>query len=181
MTSQKNSKGVSVSRKGNAPDDIFGNELNDLSGYDTSLVQIGITLNLPRIKLFTSACASAQKKILKLVIATALSMVPKDFVCKYYLIYELCKDNNYHCHGVIYYKKDIAKSHDYIDFMSDLAKCLEKVINKTLKRKKDVNNLNLKYHAEWKRLYSIPFVLQLYDDPQSYNDWVVYIHKHQSK
>lgn len=181
MTSQNNPKSVSMSREGNAPGNTFGDEVSNYACYDPSLTQIGITLNLPRVKTFTSSCASAQKKILRLVISTALSMIPKDFVCKYYLTYELCKDNNYHCHGIIYYKNDIAKSHNYVDFMSDFSKCLEKVINKTLKRKKDINNINPKYHAGWKRMYSIPFVLQYYDDPQTYQDWIVYIHKQQSK
>jgi len=167
--------------RSNAPESTFGELLDISSVYDHKYNYFGITLNLPRVKVFTGACASAQKKILKLVISTALSMIPKDFVCKYYLVYELCQDNNYHCHGVIYYQKDASKSHTYVDFMSDLAKALEKVINKNLKRKNVKNALNPKYYSQWKRIHSAPFVIQYYDFPPDYCDWIRYIHKQQSK
>lgn len=178
MNSQINKKRSSALVE-ERPDATIGDELTKYIKYDPMFTYIGFTLNLPRVKIFVSACASAQKKILKLVIASALSMMPKDFVTQYYITYELCKDNSYHCHGIIYYKTSVAKSHNFIDFMSDYSKCLEKVINKSLKRKNVVNNINPKYHSQYKRMYSIPFVLQLYDDPDKYHQWITYIHKDQ--
>lgn len=157
----------------------LGNNLKDIvKDFYSKFYIIGFTINLPRVKTFVKASSRDQQRILKLGISDALKKIEKDFCTQYIVKYELCTDLNTHCHGIIYFSKDIPKM-SIAGFLRDIHDNLEKVFNKALRRN-NVNNEKYKYFSQYQRVRTNMITLQFMNSEKEFERWVYYMYKEQT-
>lgn len=138
---------------------------------------IGFTINFPRVKIFNKATSKEAERMYALLLHDSLKKLEKDFLCQYIVKYELCRDSKTHCHGIIYFSKDIKKIL-IAGLLHDICSVVHQVANKALKRN-NVNNPSIEYNDKFKRIESPMLVLQYMNDFKEFDRWIKYMYKQQ--
>lgn len=146
--------------------------------YDRWYV-IGFTINLPRVKIFNKASTAEAERIYKELLHDALKKLEKNFLIRYIVKYELCKDSKTHCHGIFYFSKEISKI-SIAGLLHDINNVIQQTANKALKRY-NVNNQKINYSDEYKRIWSPMTTLQFMKEEKEYIRWIKYIYKQQDE
>lgn len=152
-------------------------DMSFLKDFYNMYYVIGYTINLPRVKIFNKASTADAEKMYRLLIHDALKKLEKNFLIKYIVKYELCRDTKTHCHGIFYFSKEIDKI-SIAGLLHDINNVLHQVANKALKRN-NVNNPKIEYFDEFKRIKSPMVVLQYMNDLQEFKRWIEYMYKQQ--
>jgi len=154
-------------------------DMSFLKDFYNKYFVIGYTINLPRVKIFNKASTADAQRIYRELIHDALKKLEKNFLIRYIVKYELCKDSKTHSHGIFYFSKEISKI-SIAGLLHDINNVIQQTANKALKRY-NVNNAKINYSDEYKRIHSPMVTLQFMKDDKEFVRWIKYIYKQQDE